>query len=266
MRWTFGYVVTRHAYKNALSRTYHAQPLDSLINNNKIYCDHDISHSLRLPTVLHMLLPSYFTSRKTESRECGSDDRLDAQFGRRAISLSKEASASMPLNSIRQGSRIEAYEPLIAGNHFQLRSQCLSRRQTQGTFRPYNKTISHSLCHPHRQRIEYQRSMPPPPPLGHIVYRTLQLSSRSLPAPAFYYRKKTINQRIKFQSRVEWSSRRLFFVKLNKVNNEGCVADIAYKIESNNPANSVTDCIALSIIELAELRAVRVRVRSIMSG
>ena len=107
---------------------------------------------------------------------------------------------------------------------------------------------------------------PPGPPLGRIDYRTLQLSSRSLPAPAFYYRKKTINQRIKFQSRVEWSSRRLFFVKLNKVNNEGCVADIAYKIESNNPTNSVTHCIALSVIELAELRAVRVRVRSIMSG
>lgn len=55
-------------------------------------------------------------------------------------------------------------------------------------------------------------------------------------------------------NRFEWSSRRFFFVKLNKVD-EGCVADIAYKIESNNPANSATDCIALSMIELAELRA-----------
>ena len=135
--------------------------------------------------MLHMLLPSYFTSRKTESRECGSDDRLDAQFGRRAISLSKEASASMPLNSIRQGSRIEPYEPLIAGNHFQLRSQCLSRRLTQGTARPYNKTISHSLCHPHRQRIEYQRSMPPPVPRWAILitehYNYQVAVSRPLP-------------------------------------------------------------------------------------
>ena len=42
-------------------------------------------------------------------------------------------------------------------------------------------------------------------------------------------------------------------VKLNKVN-EGCVAEIVCKLESNNPANSVKDRIALSMIEQAELR------------
>jgi cysteine synthase A len=42
-------------------------------------------------------------------------------------------------------------------------------------------------------------------------------------------------------------------VKLNKVN-EGCVAEIVCKLESNNPANSVKDRIALSMITEAEQR------------
>jgi len=42
-------------------------------------------------------------------------------------------------------------------------------------------------------------------------------------------------------------------VKLNKVN-EGCVAEIVCKLESTNPANSVKDRIALSMIIEAEKR------------
>ena len=42
-------------------------------------------------------------------------------------------------------------------------------------------------------------------------------------------------------------------VKLNRVN-EGCVAEIVCKLESNNPANSVKDRIALSMITQAEER------------
>jgi cysteine synthase A len=42
-------------------------------------------------------------------------------------------------------------------------------------------------------------------------------------------------------------------VKLNKVT-EGCVAEIVAKLESSNPANSVKDRIALSMIEEAERR------------
>jgi cysteine synthase A len=42
-------------------------------------------------------------------------------------------------------------------------------------------------------------------------------------------------------------------VKLNKVN-EGAVAEIVCKLESSNPANSVKDRIALSMINQAELR------------
>jgi cysteine synthase A len=42
-------------------------------------------------------------------------------------------------------------------------------------------------------------------------------------------------------------------VKLNKLN-AGCVAEIVCKLESNNPANSVKDRIALSMIEQAEAR------------
>lgn len=42
-------------------------------------------------------------------------------------------------------------------------------------------------------------------------------------------------------------------VKLNRLN-EGCVAEIVCKLESNNPANSVKDRIALSMINMAEER------------
>jgi cysteine synthase A len=42
-------------------------------------------------------------------------------------------------------------------------------------------------------------------------------------------------------------------VKLNRVN-EGCVAEIVCKLESSNPANSVKDRIALSMINEAEKR------------
>mmetsp|Transcript_16463 Transcript_16463/g.24292 ORF Transcript_16463/g.24292 Transcript_16463/m.24292 type:complete len:357 (+) Transcript_16463:61-1131(+) len=42
-------------------------------------------------------------------------------------------------------------------------------------------------------------------------------------------------------------------VKLNKLN-EGCVAEVVCKLESSNPANSVKDRIALSMISMAEER------------
>lgn len=99
------------------------------------------------------------------------------------------------------------------GNHFQLRSQCLSRRLTQGTARPYNKTISHSLWHPHC-KIEYQRSMgrPSPPVARYWIPNTTTIKSQPPPSPPplpFTIVKKQSTRELRF----EWSSRRLFFVK-----------------------------------------------------
>lgn len=88
-----------------------------------------------------------------------------------------------------------------------------------------------------------------------LVLSSLSLSQAFLPrsSPSFSSRATALNERPKIAENVLELIGSTPLVKLNKLN-EGCDAEIVCKLESFNPANSVKDRIALSMINEAEAR------------